>query len=88
MATVTSKGQITLPKGVREALGLAPGSQVDFALVDGQVVLRKRVSPDALQRWQGYLRGKLPGGSVDPLMDVLRGGRLPEETGRDEDGGR
>ncbi len=29
-ATVTSKGQITLPKSVRDRLGLAPGDRVEF----------------------------------------------------------
>jgi AbrB family looped-hinge helix DNA binding protein len=32
MATVTSKGQITLPKQVREAPGLEPGARVVFVL--------------------------------------------------------
>ena len=34
--TMTSKGQITVPKDVREAMGLTPGTRVDFHLVDGQ----------------------------------------------------
>lgn len=34
--TMTSKGQITVPKDVREAMGLTPGTRVDFRLVDGQ----------------------------------------------------
>lgn len=29
-ATLTSKGQLTLPKDVREALGVGPGDQVNF----------------------------------------------------------
>ena len=33
---MTSKGQITVPKDVREAMGLTPGTRVDFHLVDGQ----------------------------------------------------
>ncbi len=76
MATVTSKGQITLPKEIRDALGLLPGSQVEFELEPGRVILRKRVSPEVFQRWQGYLRGKLPAGSVDELMEMLRGERF------------
>lgn len=34
--TMTSKGQITVPKDVREAMGLTPGTRVDFRFVDGQ----------------------------------------------------
>ena len=34
--TMTSKGQITVPKDVREAMGLTPGTRVDFHLVGGR----------------------------------------------------
>jgi len=40
--TLTVKGQVTIPKHIRDALGLAPGSAVDFAVNrDGQVVVHK-----------------------------------------------
>jgi AbrB family looped-hinge helix DNA binding protein len=39
-ATVTSKGQVTIPKPVRDPLGIVPGSKVDFRRApDGSVVL-------------------------------------------------
>ncbi len=81
MSTVTSKGQITVPKRIRDALGLTPGSEVEFELRDGQVLLRKRVSEEKIVRWQRYLRGKLPEGSVDEYLDALRGKRLVEASG-------
>lgn len=37
--TMTSKGQITVPKDVREAMGLTPGTKVSFRLVDAQWVI-------------------------------------------------
>jgi antitoxin PrlF len=37
--TMTSKGQITVPKDVRESLGLTAGTKVDFKLVDGRWTL-------------------------------------------------
>ena len=44
--TLTVKGQVTIPKPIRDALGLTPGSAVDFAVNrDGQVVLHKASSP-------------------------------------------
>lgn len=43
MATVTTKGQITFPMRVRNALGLEAGSRVTFEVRDGQVTLRKEV---------------------------------------------
>ena len=39
IATLTSKGQITLPISVRNTLGLSAGSKVDFFPVDGSFVL-------------------------------------------------
>lgn len=37
--TMTSKGQITVPKDVREAMGLTPGTKVDFQFAHGQWVI-------------------------------------------------
>ena len=39
---VSSKGQITLPKAIREALGLRPGEEVVFELREGGAFLRPR----------------------------------------------
>jgi AbrB family looped-hinge helix DNA binding protein len=40
-ATLTSKGQITLPKAIRERLRLSTGDSVDFVIgEDGEVRLR------------------------------------------------
>ena len=40
--TLTVKGQVTIPKPIRDALGLKPGSQMNFAVNrEGDVVLHK-----------------------------------------------
>ena len=41
VTTLTSKGQVTLPKAIRQALGVATGSKVAFDLRDGQVVVSR-----------------------------------------------
>lgn len=40
-ATLTSKGQITLPKSVRDALDLKEGDRVLFRVLEGRAVLAK-----------------------------------------------
>jgi antitoxin PrlF len=46
-AKVTAKGQITLPKAVRDALGLRRGDEVVFRVESGRAVLAK--TPDFLE---------------------------------------
>ena len=73
MARVTSKGQITVPKDVREALGLRSGSEVDFRLEQGGAVMRRRIPPEVFDKWEGYLRGKTNGLTTDEILLDLRG---------------
>jgi AbrB family looped-hinge helix DNA binding protein len=42
-ATVTSKGQITIPAEVRKALGLRPGDRVVFRMVNGHTVFHREL---------------------------------------------
>lgn len=49
-ATITSKGQVTIPKDIRERLELEPGERVEFVLEEGELtVRRKRGSMERLQ---------------------------------------
>ena len=71
-ATVAERGQITLPKAVRDALGLAKGTQLKVELDGGRIILRKNVD-DALSKLRG--RFKLAEGftTTDDAMRALRG---------------
>lgn len=70
-AVVAERGQITLPKAVRDALGLTKGMVLKVELDGGRIVLRKDVS-DALSRVRG--RFALPDGvTTDDIMRELRG---------------
>ncbi len=79
MATVTSKGQVTIPKSVRDALGIEPGTEVDFDVVEDHVVMRKRVPVEAFAEWEGRVYGKLVGDSVDETIEMMRGERSDGE---------
>ncbi len=76
--TVTTKGQVTIPKQLRDYLGLEPGSRVDFAwTADGQVVIRP-VKPEKKSKKKpsrfDALRGTVKlGMSTDEYMNLIRG---------------
>jgi len=70
-ATVAERGQITLPKAVRDALGLTKGTTLKVELEGGRIILRKNVD-DAISRARGKF--KLPEGvTTDDIMRELRG---------------
>ena len=57
VATLTSKGQTTIPKEIRDLLGLAPGDKLDFVVEsDGRVVLRPATLD--VRELRGMLRKK------------------------------
>lgn len=72
MATVTRKGQITLPRAVRDAMGLEPGAEVDFEITPDGVWLRRRISRADIAKWIGYLPPTDDLADVDALMGDLR----------------
>ena len=65
-ATVTSKGQITLPKEVREHLGLKRGDRVDFS-IDPQGDIHVRATKRRVGDLFGFL--KRPGADALPLEE-------------------
>ena len=71
-AKVTSKGQITLPKAVREALGVEPGDRVLFRVVDGHALVAR--TPDLLE-----LAGSIP---VPPSLRGLSWEEIRERAHR------
>ena len=77
--TLTVKGQVTIPKQIRDALGLTPGSAVDFAVNrDGEVVVHKvaknkaadKPQPDRFEAARGKADVKW---RTQDLMALLRG---------------
>ena len=71
MGRISSKGQITVPLGVRQRLGLVPGTEIEFVVRDAEVALRKGGSgADPVDRVYGILDLGRP---VDRILEDLRG---------------
>ena len=70
------QGQVTIPKPIRDHLGLSPGSRVEFErLSDGRIAIGK--AGDAYAERLARARGmatELDGLSTDEVMLLLRGG--------------
>ena len=56
--SVTSKGQVTIPKRVRDALGITPGSKVEFDIAGGgaRVKLVKKHASSRVEDGAGHSR--------------------------------
>jgi AbrB family looped-hinge helix DNA binding protein len=72
-ATLTSKGQLTLPKEVRVALGVGPGDRVDFVrMEDGNFAVIPATKP--VKRLKGILRKPAKPVSLDAMDKVIAAG--------------
>src|SRR5262249_41217679 len=75
---ISSKGQITVPAQVRELLGLATGTEIEFVVRDGEAVIRKGGGAShPVDRVYGRLKLRRP---VDVLVDAMRGPRPKAKT--------
>jgi AbrB family looped-hinge helix DNA binding protein len=77
---VTRKGQVTIPKIIRDQLGVTGGSEVGFGYRDGEAVLVKQSERDANARIRDlrshleHVRGTgRTGLTSSELMDMTRG---------------
>lgn len=76
-ATVTSKGQITIPKEVRDALGLETGHRVAFWLREDGVVEMHPENVD-LMSLCGVLKPSVKGVTVEDMKEAVRQGAAGE----------
>ena len=74
-ATLTSKGQITLPKSIRQVLGVTTGGKVAFELRDGEVIVSRAAAEHedpAIGAFLGLLEADIcEGRSVRGLPEEL-----------------
>lgn len=69
---VTSKGQVTIPQGVRRRLGIVPGSEVEFEVADDGIRLVRRGESDGAAL-VAAMRGRAGrASSTDEIMALTR----------------
>ena len=71
---IGERGQVTIPKGLRDKFGLEPHDEVTFFESRGELILRKArpaAVESGIRKWVGRL-GEMPE-SVDEFIDDIRG---------------
>lgn len=74
-STVSKRGQVTIPKPLRERMGISPGQVLDFEVVEGRLVASKVAARDPVDEVYGVL-GRTA--STDVFMGEIRG--APDQT--------
>ena len=73
---VGERGQVTIPKDIREQFGLRPDTDVEFRVVKGSIILKKAPKKLNLNKWRGRCAksfSELGYTSVDKFIDDVRG---------------
>ncbi|MFQ5904316.1 MAG: AbrB/MazE/SpoVT family DNA-binding domain-containing protein [Candidatus Binatia bacterium] len=68
--TVSEKGQVTIPKPLRDHLGIRPGQILDFCEEQGRLVATKATPQDPVESVYGILKLGRP---TDSIITSLRG---------------
>ena len=72
-ATVTSKGQVTIPQAIRDRLGIKPGQVLEFDETAPILKATKVVNDRAKRRVLGCARARLAGKTTLEWIEELRG---------------
>ena len=75
-ATIAERGQVVIPKAIRDQLGMKPGTLLTFHVDNGKLIVRKKVD-DAISRARGVLKLE-PGEDLDQWWRDVRG-RAPSD---------
>jgi AbrB family looped-hinge helix DNA binding protein len=73
---VGERGQVTIPKEIRDRFGIGPETDVEFSVVEGSIVLRKTRKKLDLAKWKGRCARsfrELGYSSVDKFIEDIRG---------------
>ncbi len=83
-ATLAERGQVVIPKAIRDQLGMKPGTLLTFTVEDGMLIVRKKVddaisrvrgrfkfaSGDSLNEWMRDTRGRAPNDPIEPWEEL------------------
>lgn len=83
-ATLAERGQVVIPKAIRDQLGMKPGTLLTFTVEDGKLVVRKKVDDaisrvrgrfkfaagDSLDEWMRDTRGRAPNDPIEPWEEL------------------
>jgi AbrB family looped-hinge helix DNA binding protein len=73
---IGERGQVTIPKEIRDQFGLGPETDVEFHIVGGSIVLKKAPKKLNLAKWKGRCAGsfaKFGYSSGDEFLEDVRG---------------
>lgn len=70
---ITTKGQVTIPKEIRDLLDLKPGMEVKFRYRNKEILLERADGVPATSRFEKVRGHAGPGPTTDELMKMLRG---------------
>ena len=73
---IGERGQVTIPKEIRERFGLRPQTVVEFHVIKGSIVVKRAPRKLALDKWKGRCAksfARLGYPSVDAFIDDVRG---------------
>ena len=69
---VTTKGQVTIPRNIRERLGIIPETEIDFREDNGRFYIVKMTKPKVthkFNKFRGIATAKM---TTDQILDLTR----------------
>ena len=73
-AIVSEKGQVTIPKTLRQRLGIRAGQVLEFTEEEGRLIAKKAAIDDPVNSVTGVIKTKL---TTNQMMTLLRGKKRP-----------
>lgn len=79
-AKIMAKGQLTIPKQIRDSLGLEPGDQVGVKTEGGKIIIEKNTTLELAQKLQALLEATPAASDTDILKLIKDSRETPPDT--------